>query len=1123
MNASDPRRSAWVAANAGAGKTHTLANRVTRLLLAGARPEGILCLTYTKAAAAEMAGRLFDLLGKWSMLPDKTLAENITEIGAEPGGKAGLQEARRLFAKALETPGGLKIQTIHAFCQYVLARFPLEAGVPASFRVLDERSASELMAQARARVLERAGRGDLPRAAAVAYLATHMSDMRLEQLLDAALGADRDKLDRFLQKAGDDWTETLRLAHGARADDTPESVAQEFCRELARDEAVLRQTIGWLAAGSVSDAGRAQALAAALESLEALEKFDAVCGALLTKDGGQRAALATKKLAAARPDLLAFLQNLCARVLEHEDRRRAAEAAALADAALTVIAAVRDEYAAEKRLRSALDYDDLIAETDRLLRDSGAAWVLFKLDAGIDHVLIDEAQDTSARQWEIVQSLTQEFFAGQGADRPVRTLFAVGDEKQSIFSFQGADPAQFDIRRRFFEQRARDAECEFSNEPLPVSRRSAPQILKFVDETFATAQARDGLTFSGAAIRHEALRKGAPGCVELWPTLKPSNEEAKDPWHLRPVDVERESGPVARLAEQIADRIKGWLTTGACLPGHRAPIKPGDIMILLPRREPFGSEIIRRLKERNVPVAGADRLRVAEQMAVMDLMALGRFVLLPEDDLNLAALLRSPLCGLSEDDLYALAHGRRAGLWEELSRREAFGAAHAFLAEMRERADFAPPFEFFAHALTACGGRKKLLKRLGAEAGDPIDEFLSLALQFENAETPSLQGFLHWVERGGADVKRDMERGRNEVRVMTVHGAKGLEADIVILPDTTRLPTVGGGTLLYTDEHMLFPVSSTEAPARVLAAKQAVADDALREHRRLLYVAMTRAKDRLIVCGFENKRGNKPESWHSLAERAAKALGIETVQGDTAMYAFGDMATTAGKKAEVAARREPLPDWATQPAKAERPAPWLIRPSMAAGMGEPALPSPLQRATQYRRGLLIHAMLARLPDVAPERRTDAALKFLRARGTDAPTAGELAAETLAVLDDSRFAPAFGTGSRAEVALVADLPEIAPGARVHGRVDRLAVTDDAVLIVDFKTNRPPPACESDVPRVYATQMALYRAAAARIFPGKRIDCALVWTDGPRLMALSEAFLEAETTHIRARLDPGGSGS
>jgi ATP-dependent helicase/nuclease subunit A len=646
--------------------------------------------------------------------------------------------------------------------------------------------------------------------------------------------------------------------------------------------------------------------------------------------------------------------------------------------------------------------------------------------------------------------------------------------------------------------------------------------LTFVDAVFADPEAREGLTLQGAGIKHHPLRTEAKGRVEFWPSLKPSAAPEPDPW--RPVDTESQSSPVVRLAVRIAEQIRQWTDGRTKLPGHDRPISPGDIMILLPRREPFGSEIIRRLKERGVAVAGADRIRLSEQIAVMDLIALGRFVLLPQDDLNLAALLRSPLVEISEEELFALSHGRTGHLWSELTWRKdelaSFTRVFAFLSDMRARADYAPPFEFYAHALGTRGLRLKLLARLGSEANDAIDEFLSLAFAYEAANTPSLEGFLHWVERGGAEIKRDMERGRDEVRVMTVHGAKGLEADIVILPDTTTLPEQPGvkGHLLYTEDGALFPLAEAAAPPKVKAAKAAAEAETLKEHRRLLYVALTRAKDRLYICGFEGKNGVKPGSWYALAERAAETAGIKVVRGDETIHVLGDAADEIAEPLlPLDAPPPTLPAWTREAAPIEKIAPRLIRPSDASDVEEPAMDSPLgpKGAARFRRGLLVHALLARLPEMAPAARRNIALKFLHGR-VDAETADAIAGETLRVLSDPVFAAAFAPGSRAEAAVVADLPELGEGARVNGRIDRLAVTDSEVLVVDFKTNRPPPARAEDVPQIYLAQMALYRAAVARIFPDRRIACALVWTEGPALMPLPAALLDGEIRRIAARL-------
>ena len=967
--AADPQRSAWVAANAGSGKTYTLANRVTRLLLDGARPDKILCLTYTKAAAAEMQGRLFAQLGQLAMLPDAALQARLLEIGSD--GTSDLRVARRLFAQALETPGGLKIQTIHSFCQTVLGRFPLEAGISPGFRILDEQTSRELMAAARKDVLERAGSGDVRLSASVSQLVTRISEQRLSDILDIALGSDRRALEHFLSslRSGDDVLSShLRRAHGQDDDQSEELIIASFCKATEREFARLREAASWLAGGGKQDKDKAEGLADALLQDTPSLMFRAFTSALLKNDGGRYEKLVTTGWAKTNPSLQSFLGGFEERLFTAEIARRAAYAAELTNNIMVIADAVQERYAATKRSRGVLDYDDLIARTRELLSDREVAqWVLYRLDNGLDHILVDEAQDTSPDQWAIITRLTEEFFSGEGA-RPgalVRTVFAVGDEKQSIFSFQGAKPEQFDQHRRYYLERAVAAAHDFSDEPLTVSRRSAPEILSFVDEVFKADADRDGLTTSIEPIEHIAYRESAQGRVELWRTLKPP--EAPEPDPMREVDMPSEASPVVQLAGRIAALIDDWIRNNVRIPARERPIRPGDIMILLPRREPFGSQIIKQLKDRGIPVAGADRTSLIDQIAVMDLVALGRFVLLPQDDLNLAALLRSPFCNVTEEALFNLCHGRGGRLWPELAKRRgeeaAYEEAHAFLSSMLAQADFAPPYEFYSHALTTCGMRRRLLERLGTEARDSIDEFLSLAFTFESANVPSLEGFLHWIEGGGAEVKRDMDRGRDEVRVMTVHAAKGLEADIVFLPDTTTVPQAPGvkGHLHYDDKSVVFPVAKPISTERIQAAKARAQDDAMREHRRLLYVAMTRAKDWLYICGFENKRGVAAGSWYRLCENAAKTLGAEATRNGEPIWVLGDIGDQYGLAVEPAFEETPVPAWTNERPSPEPPLPRLLRPSDAVDFEELAFPNLANREKRFRRGQLVHTLLREPP------------------------------------------------------------------------------------------------------------------------------------------------------------------
>jgi ATP-dependent helicase/nuclease subunit A len=760
-----------------------------------------------------------------------------------------------------------------------------------------------------------------------------------------------------------------------------------------------------------------------------------------------------------------------------------------------------------------------LATLNLLERRDAASWVLYKLDGGLDHILVDEAQDTSPEQWRIVGRLADEFFSGTGTrgDGVPRTIFAVGDEKQSIFSFQGADPTEFGRQRAFFKAQVEGAHLAFADLRPKVSRRSARAILEFVDAVFAEAKARDGISSTDDVIHHDAHRSET-GRVEIWPAVEASETEDLDPWDL-PVDALSRSSAQTLLASRIATRIAEWLDKRATIPGTDTLITPGDIMILVRRRNAFAEEMIRQLLDKRVPVAGADRMVLMEQIAIADLVALGRFALFPDDDLNLAALLKSPLVGFSENDLYDLAQPRTGtSLWDELrarkDERSVFERAHRFLTDTLGQADFLPPFEFYARALGK-GLRRRLTARLGSEAADAIDEFLALALAHEGTHPPSLESFLNWFEKGASDVKRDMEKGDRAVRVMTVHGAKGLEANIVILPDTAQVPDhERGEPLLYSEDCVFFGVNKALDTPKITAAKAAARLREMREYRRLLYVAATRAREFLIVCGYEMKTGIHPDSWYGHLREAAARIGREEQIAGETVIAFG--ANFSGGSAEFLALPPPptrVPKFLAQIPEPEPPL-RVLRPSEAAGLEEYAPISPLEdSAKRFRRGLLVHALLAHLPAFPPEQRKAAALSYLTRQGLAPSDAGSLIEETLAVMDDTVFAELFSQDSRAEIAVTAQLPELG-NVRINGQIDRLAVTRDRVLIADFKTNRPPPDSAENTPRLYRTQMALYRAALQKIYPGKRVDCALVWTDGARLMPLSEALLDAEIARIAA---------
>ena len=1135
LMASAPQASVWVMASAGSGKTKVLTDRVLRLLLAGAHPTRILCLTFTKAAAAEMATRIADRLAGWAVADGAELATELTGLAGTPPDQAGIDRARRLFATVLDAPGGLTVQTIHAFCQSVLQRFPLEAGLPPGFAVLDERTAAERLRMARDRMI-RDARPDRSQALpeALIELSSRVSEDVFSRLVGALL-SERAKLRQAAGSAGGmaGLEALLRRHHGVGVADTDTTLLEAAAVETAFDATGLQRAARALAKGSKSDIERAATIGRWLENPETrLTEYAAYRSAFLIQSGDPRKILATRRVSQVDPEAIPTLEAEAMRLQGLENRRRSVDCVVRTIALIRIALHVLEIYEADKLRHGFVDYDDLVIAVRNLLRRSDfASWVLYKLDGGLDHVLIDEAQDTNPEQWQIAEALTEEFFAGSGrADaraQPERTVFAVGDIKQSIFSFQRADPQGFLDTRERFASRVQEVGQVWEDVRLDVSFRSTSVVLQAVDAVFNTALARCGVVDDGAELKHHCHRVGQAGRVEIWPPVEPDDEVFASGWQL-PTTQRKRSDPRLRLAKRIAEQIKAWITNREILDSKGRPIRPGDIMILVRRRGPFVDELVRELKTHGVDVAGVDRMVLTDQLAVMDLVALGNVLLLPEDDLTLATVLKGPIIGFSEDELYDLCRERsRPRLWQELQRRAAADTRYrdvfTYLSELRRRADFVPPYEMFAEIL-ARGGRRKLLDRLGPEAADPLDEFLAQALAFERSHVPSLQGFLHWLAAAEFEVKRDLETGHaDQVRILTVHGSKGLQAPIIFLPDSVQPPS-GTPDLLWTrSDGIELPLWSPRQDADDAvagAARSASADKRDQEYRRLLYVAMTRAEDRLYIAGWNNKTKAEPVGWHRMArDGLAPLAGSQT---DGLILEEPQQAEPDGPPSPPMRRQRPtrLPDWARRAPAPESRSSRPLRPSRPEE--DPPVRSPFDSgdSRRFRRGRIIHFLLQWLPLVPCKQRRRAAQAYL-ARSVHglAPTDQETyAAEVMALLDDQRFAALFSPAAMAEAPIVGSIGDAGEPVLVSGRIDRLLVLESEVLAVDFKTNRPPPQQAENVSRVYLRQMTAYRELLRQLYPDRPVRCALLWTDGPRLMELPDRLLDDFVMQARRPVGP-----
>ncbi len=1130
--ASDPRVSAFVSAHAGTGKTKLLIDRLLRLMLADADPSRILCLTYTKAAAAEMAIRLQKRLGGWVTASDEKLDAELADLELDPS-SALRTKARALFATVLDLPGGMRIGTIHAFCQSLLRRFPLEAAISPHFRVMEDADARAALDDARETALPNVDQQ------ALATVAGLVGADDFGRLL-ASLEGQRDRLAPALAIPGPALAQAYRRAVGLDAAADPASIlaaAVTWPGEAdLRDALIIASN-----QGSPAVAEKAARMVAWLGLPADLrqEHWDSWLKELFRSDGarGAPSRFCNAKLANLHPHIAPTCEAEQARVEAVLDQlaalRVAGASAALLDIARPILAGTREA----RESRGLLDYDELIGRTGALLSDPGrAAWVLFKLDGGLDHLLLDEVQDTAPAQWKIAADLAGEFFAGTGAReamRVARSIFAVGDKKQSIYSFQGADPAEFDHWRAHYAAKVHDAGQTWRETVLDVSFRTTAPVLALVDAVFADPEAAAGVCPPGDLL-HVACRAGHAGSVELWPLTPRPEPEPSTPWTIPATNQGRASAPqdlVAELSRWIAEQL-----AGSTLASEGRRLRPGDFLVLVRRRGQFDRALVRALKARGVPVAGLDRMVLTEQPAVQDILALCEALLLPSDDLSFAEFLTSPLGGLNDDDLMALTQNRgERHLWDTLRTRAdeqpAWRAAAHIFSTLLTRVDFAAPYALLAEALGPLGGRARLYARLGPDAAEAVDELLSAALHFAALNPPSLQGFLHWLRQAGSEVKRQAESAGDTVRIMTVHGAKGLEAPIVILPDTTSLPPADRLLCWARDPHsgadLPFWTPHRDMRCQAVNTLHASTEGArLEEYHRLLYVALTRARDRVLVCGWETHAEHEG-TWYKLVERAMQSLGSKPqsftawpgtiLRHDCPQTVPADQARETVEQATLApppwAGTAPL--WKALPLPAEPTRPRPLSPSRPEGVEfgpVPAVRSPLGRDTRDRfsRGLAMHALLQHLPALPPEARLEAGRRFT-AGMEDADT---LVRQAMDVLQDPDCAMLFAPGSRAEQPISGVL-----GNRVvSGQVDRLAILPDAVLIADYKTSRAPPATPGDAPVMYLRQMAAYRDILRLIFPTLPVRCMLIWTDGPAVMPLPDTLLDRHSGVLDSNLGP-----
>lgn len=1102
VQAANPAKTIWVEASAGTGKTRVLSDRVLRILLQGVNPARVLCLTYTKAAAVEMNARISKRLADWAVMKDEELAQDLKSFIAQEITSAELEKlmcrARILFALILDVPDGIKIQTIHSFCQEVLKRFPLEAGVSPYFEVMDDRLATEAIQEAQKElILKIENDPNNAVAQAATYLTAEVKEFKFNELM-STLAANRTDLNNILNAYPnlESFLIALQKKLNLKTICSPQEAIMAFEKTIEPEK--LKQLASVLITSTgKNDKNRAEELEKQARNFE----YESYKRIFLAANGKIYTSLTNKEILKSHPWLEQTLREHAQNVLALEEELKKLKIYHSTRALMQIVGALINSYNNFKRKNSSLDYEDLIVLTRHLLENSQVAdWVLFKLNGGISHVLIDEAQDTSPNQWAIVKALTAEFFSGVDQQEETRTVFAVGDRKQSIYSFQGADPKAFDAMSTYF---AKVGGQNFEKVRLDVSFRSTAAVLETVNNLFVLPEAKSGVVIENEKVSHQPFRIGVEGIVELWELEEPEDEDQEDVWYP-PVERKTKTAPVAKLAAKVARKIYDMVQNGEILRSQNRKLRYRDFMVLVQHRRGFVEEFVRACKQIGVNISGVDRLKITEQIAVEDLLSLGHFLLLPNDDLSLAEVLKSPLFGLDDDDLIKLCVKRQTkSLWQQLKSNPAYEQVSSTLSDLLSKVDILRPFDLYQEVLCTLKGRQKFVSRLGTEAEDALDEFINLTLDFEQEHAPSLQMFIEWLEKDDVEIKRETEQPDiDAVRLMTVHGSKGLQAPIVILPDTVRLPNVkkDAGILKDGADMVYFPLDTNSYDENCLRVFENDKEKALDEYRRLLYVALTRAEDRLYICGYKGKNKINEKSWYSLCKEVLENTGVQ----ENSNWVYRSEHLIHENKKEDKKKKQNVaryPAWLETEALPEKPLSRPYTPSEPSREDDTPAASPLsEEGNFYRRGTIIHRLLQLLPWQADIKKKELLLDaYLIQFAADLSTSSraQIKKELLTLFESPDFQFIFSADSQAEVPIIGRVGE----KIISAQLDRLIVLKDKVIIIDFKTNRPAATTDKEVPAVYKNQMAFYKQLVQHIYPDLEVETYILWTNTGRLMKIS----------------------
>ena len=1085
-NTINPNFSVWVSASAGTGKTKILIDRVLRLLLENKR--NILCLTFTNAAANEMEDRIYSTLSKWAICPEGILVTDLEQLAqcVTRENKDYLTRARRLFSE-LENIG-LNIQTIHAFCYKLISSFPTEAGIAPNCTLSECKELHSI-------VFEKTLHNETVQDD-INIIAAEIDENKLSDLLytlcikrsalENNLGYIKDKLSAP-DKIHDLQSETIEqikrlakiLSEGSKRDQSYSAILYDWCNSTK--SSVPNVVIPVLDTGiqkkrnmdpSVKhwDDNKIENLAKVFLKSESYEKKS--ISSIITKG-------ALEKF----EDVEQMIESIQNALFTHVKDINSYQIFARTSSLLSIFKVYVDLYNSEKSKNALLDYDDIINLATNLLSNPGYKdWILFNLDQKIDHILVDEAQDNSISQWKIITNLCNEFFTG-GDEK--RTLFVVGDVKQSIYRFQGANPHLFNYMQQYFHTKTggRDwVSCQ-----LEKSFRSTPEVLMLVDRIFNNF--REEISFNDNKIKHIPYRENDQGYIEIWPLLPRYKEEEQQALQIHLIQRKDYVVTDRLLAQAIAQRIHNWLNEGRILVAKDRHIEPRDIMILVRQRNVLVDYIISELKKVNVPVIGRDYFRIMDYIAVQDLIALAEFLLLQANDLALANVLKSPLFNFTEDDLFNIAYDRKEqSLWEKLQDyQEIISNELNYLINLSQTES---PLTLFTHILRT--GKKKFAARLGLECFEILDEFMNLVLQFEH---PSLQAFVQWIKENNPEIKNDMQSELNAVRIMTIHKSKGLQAPIVFLVDTNTVPRNSENILFDATEAPFWCGKNSNAYCNQVKREKKLED--YNEYLRLLYVALTRAEDELYILGKEPVQKG---SWYDLVIQYGALYERKKLYLQPIFKEKVEVLCMNANYPSIYKKRDyfdvPVispPSNLSMSLQHVTLEPGEKKPVSSTGMTDEnagMTKRSIGTTDSYARGLIIHSILQYMPKIEKDRRKNWVRKYLDSINTSEDK-DEIYSKILTF--NEKYDYLFDLEGKSEIPLSGTID----GKPVLVRLDRLCITEDKAIIIDYKSHHNVSISSSNEIK---KQMLIYKTLVQEVYPDKQVECVVIWMEDLTLQSL-----------------------